>query len=355
MNIRNFATICGVSISTVSRALSRPFEQAEMSRELYDKIREKAAEVGYSPNYHAKVLHTQVSNNIGFIAGSPLPMNCGSAIEGISSVFSPLDKGLMAFPCNNDPRKEVEALASMIYRKMDAIIYFPHQYPSGQGNFQHLPDELKKTPHPPPVIAIMSGIDSPLFFQVRCREYAIGQRAARRHLAEGCRIFGILDAKITTLRNEEIIRGYTETLLENGVPPENIRPVNLSVPFVAEEFEMLRGVDALWACYLVGLPGCFEYLEKICRISELHIDTHTFTETVILLDVLLTSYFKRAQKKHPFKSLMVSQTSMFDLGVRTAKMTLKILKNKRLKPYTEYVENRYCSFDDEDFIQLPVK
>ena len=94
MNIREFAKLCDVSPSTVSRALGRPWEKSELSRALYDRIRGKAAEVGFRPNFHAKAMLGRQSGCIGFIAGYKMSFAVGTLLEGISSVLTPLGKNL---------------------------------------------------------------------------------------------------------------------------------------------------------------------------------------------------------------------------------------------------------------------
>ena len=101
MNIREFAKLCDVSPSTVSRALGRPWEKSELSRALYDRIRGKAAEVGFRPNFHARAMLGRQSGCIGFIAGYKMSFAVGTLLEGISSVLMPLGKNLSLSSCSN--------------------------------------------------------------------------------------------------------------------------------------------------------------------------------------------------------------------------------------------------------------
>lgn len=64
VSIKDIANKCGVSISTVSKALNGHRDVGEGTREL---IRRTAKEMGYSPNSSARMLKTNRSHNIGVL------------------------------------------------------------------------------------------------------------------------------------------------------------------------------------------------------------------------------------------------------------------------------------------------
>ena len=64
VSIRDVAAACGVSVSTVSKALN---DQKDVSEAKKNMIREKAKEMGYLPNSSARALKTNKSKNIGVL------------------------------------------------------------------------------------------------------------------------------------------------------------------------------------------------------------------------------------------------------------------------------------------------
>lgn len=64
VTLKDIAKECGVSFSTVSKALKG---SSEISAETIQNIKNKAAEMGYHPNLAARTLRTNRTNNIGVI------------------------------------------------------------------------------------------------------------------------------------------------------------------------------------------------------------------------------------------------------------------------------------------------
>ena len=62
--MKDISVICGVSIATVSKALN---DQNDISREMKEKVRKVAGDLGYLPNSAAQALKTNKSNNIGVL------------------------------------------------------------------------------------------------------------------------------------------------------------------------------------------------------------------------------------------------------------------------------------------------
>lgn len=68
VSIRDIARECGVSVATVSKALNGHNDISEQTRE---KVRAKAAELGYQPNSVARALKTNRTYNLGVLFEDP--------------------------------------------------------------------------------------------------------------------------------------------------------------------------------------------------------------------------------------------------------------------------------------------
>ncbi len=348
MNIRQFAALCGVSASSVSRALNFSQKESGLSDELYRKIQERARKEGFKPNYYAKAMQARESNNIGFIAGGDsFKLISGALVDAVASLLTPRKKTLTIYTCGEQNQTEAEALDRMIYQGMDAIIFYPCFYARGTSNKEALLTCLQQYPKPPPVVALLGGVEIPQMFQVRVPEFEIGKRAALRQLGNGCRRFGILNTRFTTLRGEMVISGYYNTLVENGVSPYRIKWVNTGVPATEDELAALRGIDGLWASYLLNLPSCRYALTKVCNIEELHVDTFSSVETIEMLKWVQPATFSGRSKTYPFKTLFLSTFSLREMGICGAKIALDALEGKNSVPYSSYVDCNYISFEEQ--------
>ena len=64
ITLKDIAKECGVSFSTVSKALK---DSSEISKETIDFIKKKAEEMGYHPNIAARTLRTNRTYDLGVI------------------------------------------------------------------------------------------------------------------------------------------------------------------------------------------------------------------------------------------------------------------------------------------------
>ncbi len=326
MNMREFAKLCGVSHSTVSRVLNHSPEDAEVSRKTYDLIRTKAAEVGFKVNYYAQVLHSRNSNCLGFIVGSRMPLLTEPLLHGLSRILNLRQKHFALHFGDDIPENEADAFDRMIAYNAEAVFYTPSLQKGGYST-RHIRRILAKYPDYPPVITLYGGTDIPEFHQVGFRSYETGRQAALRQLACGCRKFGIVALLYSNLMYREMIRGYRQTLLENGIPARNIKECLMGHEG-APVFEAFRDVEGLWFSHYVLLLHCTRpLLARTGGSKRLHIDCLCGAETEILYHQLqpgpcsggVTDDFL-----HWFGSLTIYKFRAEDIGVKAAEIVLQL-------------------------------
>lgn len=250
MNIREFAALCGVAHSTVSRVMNLSQKDSRTSRATYDRIRAKAAEVGFRVNYHAKALHSRKSNCFGFIVGSWMPMLTEPLLFGISRTLNPKGKNLAIYPCDTTYKAEAEAFDRMMYYGVDAILYISSLQKGLDYSTAHIRKVLETYPEYPPVVTLYGGTNIPGFYQLRFRDYELGKQAAVRQLACGCRKFGIFIPLYSTYMSRRQVRGYRDTLLKNGILSEDIREVSFWPAEVNDGvYSRLKDVDGIWCSH----------------------------------------------------------------------------------------------------------
>lgn len=347
MNIRKFAKLCGVSVSTVSRALGHPPEEAQISRNLYDKIRAKAKELDYRPNYYAQRMQSSHSNNIGFIIGNVFKLVSGELVDAVASEFTPLQKTLSLFACPNGVKDIAPALEKMIHQGMDAIIIHPNTY-EDEAEMQVMINSLQKRfSRLPPIVTIFSQLDLPEAFQVRIDEEETGRRAALRQLACGCGKFGILSHVTSNPRSEMIIDSYRETLVANGIAPERIVRVNAEYMASPESLQSLEGIDGMWLSFLLSMPGMRPGLEQVCQLDTLHVDSFTSIESLTMFSWLRPTIGTKESRLHPFKSLFLGVVSLREAGICAAKMALEAGADKNLTAFTRHIACDHVEFNEK--------
>lgn len=120
MTLKEIAQKLNLSVSTVSRALSRPEMVAEETR---DQILEAATQLGYQPNGIARYLRKGTTQIIGIIVSdiqNPFYSSLVRAVEGIAA-----EHGYSTVICNadEDPTKEAFALDLLAELKVAGVIH----------------------------------------------------------------------------------------------------------------------------------------------------------------------------------------------------------------------------------------
>ena len=341
MNIREFAGLCGVAPGTASRALSRPQEQARVSRAVYERIHAKAREVGFHVNCHARALFSAKSNTIGCIAGGPMNMLCGYFVESIMPVLTAHGKSFSMYPCCSDLELEAKAFDHMLYNKVDAVIHIPALQADPACASAHIREVLDKYPGHPPVVSIYGGSTFTDFHQIRIPEYRTGQQAAWRQLARGCRKFGTITFRLTNLFSQELNRGYRETLLANGIPPENIKEIILQDMVSATTYAALRDVEGIWCGYHMILLLTCKQLQEVCDLGKLHVDSVYGTELETVFRDLLPATATLESPRNFFNwfgSLVIHKIDLREFSSRAAETALKLCDAPDTPPQIEYLD-----------------
>ncbi|KQY24798.1 LacI family transcriptional regulator [Cellulomonas sp. Root485] len=122
VRISDVATAAGVSTATVSLVLND--RTARISDATRDRVRQAAAEVGYTPNSVARGLRTQRSHTIGLISDriATTPF-AGRMLAGAQDVAR--EHGYLVFLVDTDADETVEreAIRALADQQVDAMIY----------------------------------------------------------------------------------------------------------------------------------------------------------------------------------------------------------------------------------------
>ena len=278
---------------------------------------------------------------IACVAGGQANMLCGHIAEGITPVLVRHGKFFSLYPCGGDWKLEAKAFESMLYNKADAIIHIPAPQYADPYSYEHILEVLRQYPKLPPILSVYGGTNYAGFHQIRFREWETGRKAALRHLECGCRKFGLITTRPANIFALELARGYRETLLENGIAPQNLVEVGLGSPILPDAYAPLRDVEGLWCSYYVIFILTSKFLLQVCDLSRMHVDTVFSDEStqsyLNLLPCTATSDSPRSFSGW-FGSCVVHKFNLHDLGVRAAETAVRLSDAPDTPPGIDYID-----------------
>jgi DNA-binding LacI/PurR family transcriptional regulator len=118
--IKDVADRAGLSIATVSRALSGKANVSPKSRELAQAA---AEELGFVPSYHASSLASGRNHNVGLVVPSVHRWYFSSVVEGVSAALLDAGYDLTLYNVGDQPERRHSVLNDFLLRKrLDAVI-----------------------------------------------------------------------------------------------------------------------------------------------------------------------------------------------------------------------------------------
>ncbi|MBM7044145.1 LacI family DNA-binding transcriptional regulator [Rhizobium lusitanum] len=123
-NLNRIATALGVSVATVSNALSN---KGRVSAELVERIRTTAAALGYVPSQAGRALRTGRSGVLGLVLpdiANPLFPQIAQAIEYAASVAG---YGVLIADSRGDIGMQTEAISRLVERGVDGMVIVPRR------------------------------------------------------------------------------------------------------------------------------------------------------------------------------------------------------------------------------------
>ncbi|VXB18343.1 LacI family transcriptional regulator [Flavobacterium sp. 9AF] len=138
--LKQIAKELGVSVSTVSKALS---DSQEISQATKDKIKEFAALKNYKPNLMAKNLKYQKSNTIGVIIPNILNSFFAKVFSGIEEVARKRGYNIVTAISNESLEREKQLMEMLNNGAVDGFILSMAEETQTTKNFQHYNSIIK--------------------------------------------------------------------------------------------------------------------------------------------------------------------------------------------------------------------
>lgn len=120
--LRDIAKRLGVSISTVSRALSG---QPYVSEQVRTRIQEVADELDYRPNALARGLRRNQTRTVGLVVPNILNVSYSSAASVLQGVLQKFGYGLALYVTNSDRETERLCFQKLREQQVDGLVHIP--------------------------------------------------------------------------------------------------------------------------------------------------------------------------------------------------------------------------------------
>lgn len=217
--LSDIARDCGVSLATVSRALSQP---GLVQPQTLERVRQTAARLGYMPNRKARALASGQSSTIGVAVPTLNSPIFAATLREMQRAFSVTGYQLLIAAHEYDPQAEASALGQLVSHGVDGLVVVGGSRPQACW-------KLLETAGLP-LVQMWEGRDGHDSVVVDNR--AAGDLVARHLLDLGHRRFGVIcGVRRTNDRQSARVEGICAALAEAGIdlPPPRISEQSLTI------------------------------------------------------------------------------------------------------------------------------
>lgn len=203
-NIREVSRVAGVSIATVSRALSTP---DKVSEQALGKVYAAIEKVGYRPNMMARNFRAVRAYSIVVLVPNLSNLFFATVIRGIEDAAQKRGYSVLLGDTRDSPTREVEHSRLVETRQADGIL-------------QLRPHTPGKSLEPDMAIPMVSacGCENTPYPSVRIDNAGAAREIIEYLIAQGHRRIGVLSGLVDNPHAIDRLRGYRQALETAGIP-----------------------------------------------------------------------------------------------------------------------------------------
>ncbi|MBF9254091.1 LacI family DNA-binding transcriptional regulator [Pontibacter sp. 172403-2] len=317
--IKDIATEMGVSVSTVSRALS---DHPHISEETKGRVRELAEKYDYRHNALAASLRNSRSNTIGLILPRLSQYFPSTVATAIQNKLHEYGYNLMICQSNDSPALEKELVNVLYASRVEGLIVSSTLYTSDFSHFD-----------------IFAKSKIPLVFydrfpknyeahKVQGDDYTGGYQNTLHLLQQGCRRIAHISGPLTCNIYEDRYNGYLDALKKYEVP------LNEGIVF----FHELTRENALKTCEVIfsgsSLPDAIFACNDTTAIAVLEYARKHHIR--IPQDVMLTGYSNDPRSEITEPAVTSVEQFPYEVGDQAATLMMNLLRHK-IKQEDNYV------------------
>ncbi len=229
VTINDIAKELGISANAVSLALR---DRSDISDSMKEKVREKAAELGYKKNYSAASLRTRQSKTIGLILPNIANPFFSEMYQGVEKACREKGYTIIFSTSNENHDFEKNAINNMINHQIDGIVICPAS--DRKSNTQM----MKKSGIP--FVSIGRDADEKDICSFFCSDIKGGYLACRELLDAGCRKPAFLTISLDFAPSRDRVQGARECLADFRIDPDELIVSISNTPGVNDSYYAMK-------------------------------------------------------------------------------------------------------------------
>lgn len=209
--LKQIAIDLGVSVSTVSKALS---DSPEISVATREKIKEFAKLRNYKPNSMAQNLKRQRTNTIGVIIPNILNPFFAKVFSGIEKYANDKGYNVITYISNESIEKEKQAMHMLSNGTVDGFILSIAEQTQIQNEMSHFKEAIKDGI---PIVMFDRTSDNVECDKVIVDDYDSAVHATQHLIDTGCKRIALLSCDASLSVSQLRANGYYDTLKANNI------------------------------------------------------------------------------------------------------------------------------------------
>ena len=309
ITLKDLAAILGVSVSTVSKALS---DNPEISLPTRKRIKEVAETYNYIPNNIAQSLKAKSTKTIGVIIPAILLEFFSKVLYGIEIEATKRGYKIVICLSNESFKKESESINTFITGSVDGIILSVAEETQKTKDYNHF---LKAQKYGLPVVMFDRVIEEIPCDKVTVDDFEGAQKATQFLYDLGERNILFLNTIYNISVGEEREKGYIEAMKALGVEPEVLRLENYNL--IEKELSKklkTNKVDAILTAdeYSAALAM------NVARLNGFHVPN----------DISVVGFTNGLLAEHAIPSLTVVSQHAESIGKKAVELLLDRIQEK---------------------------
>lgn len=307
-NIRDVARLAGVSVATVSRALSNP---EKVSPESLDKVHKAIAEVGYRPNMLARNFRSARAYAVVVLVPDIANPFYSLFIRALEDRAHQKGYAVLLGDTRGTPEREMEYIRRVETRLADGIVQLR---PSSEKSQNNIPADV------PCVNAC--GCEYTTGPAIRIDNRGAAKSMVNYLISLGHKRIGVISGLKDNPHAIDRLEGYKEALAEAGIPFEK--------DLVAEgDFTMWSGLNAAFQfCNMKNRPTAIFSMNDEMAIGAMQ--TLKNQGFKIPEDISVTGFDDIAYAKYSDPSLTTISQPAEEMGKMAMDMLLKVIEGEPL-------------------------
>jgi DNA-binding LacI/PurR family transcriptional regulator len=317
VTLAEIAQLAGVSVSTVSRALTN--SNHPLKEETRRRIVNLAEEMGYNPNLVARSLQSNRTHTVGVIVDRMRSPFAAATVQGIQDGLRQAGYSISIINSNRDQDLVIEAIQTFHSRRVDGIVILNSWLHTFNDPFLSLQDR--------PFVFVNRLFSSAIHNCVAPGD-RYGAQLAVKHLVDlGHRRIAYINGLETWLEAQNRLAGFRDVLTEHGLVVDDtlIRPGDWGVDSGFQATQELLALDqpptAVFAANdLMALGAIYAVQEAGLRVPD---------------NVAVVGYDDRDFAAWMRPTLTTIRMPSYEMGQAAARLLLEQIAGEELEDATQ--------------------